>query len=92
MLNFGTFVSDILWYTTTKPTRLLRFLDETRARTNARDFLHGSAVRFQEPPRMELVEAEHRGDDHCTIHNIEVQFVLDDTPIPAVDKLNSPVN
>jgi len=92
MLNFGTFVNDMLWNTTTKPTRFLRFLDETRARANARDFLHESAVRFQEPPGMEFVEAEHRGDDHCTIHDVEVQFVLDDTPIPAVNKLNSPVN
>ena len=41
---------------------------------------------------MEIVEAKHHGDGHGTVHDVEVQFILDDTPIPAVGKLNGPVH
>lgn len=71
---------------------LLRSLREIQTRANARDFLHSSAVGFQVPPGMEIVEAKHHGDGHGTVHDVEVQFILDDTPIPAVGKLNGPVH
>lgn len=41
---------------------------------------------------MEDVQTVHRGDDHGAIHDVEVQFVLDDPTFPAVDELNGSVN
>ena len=41
---------------------------------------------------MEDVQAVHRSDDHGAIHDVEVQFILDDPTFPAVDKLNSSVH
>ena len=72
MLNFGTLVNDVSRYTTTIHTGLVRLLEEIRTRANTRDFLHRSGLRFQVPPGMEIVQAEHRGDNHGAIHNVEV--------------------
>jgi len=82
----------MLRLTATKPTMLLRFPSEVRPRANARNFIKGSDVRFQAPPRVEIVEADHRSDGHGTIHDVEVQFVPADMPIPTVGKLNGPIN
>ena len=41
---------------------------------------------------MEEIQTVHRGDDHGTIHDVEVQFVCDDPPLPTIDKLDGPVH
>jgi len=41
---------------------------------------------------MEDVQAVHRRDDGGAIHDVEVQFVLDDSTLAAVDKFDSSVH
>ena len=55
-------------------------------------FLCSNTTRSKEPSGVENVQAKHRGDDHGAVHDVEIQFILDDPTLPAVDKLNGSVH
>jgi len=48
--------------------------------------------RAEETTRVEEVQAEHRQEDHGTVHSVKVEFCGDDPALPTVNELNGPIH